>query len=347
MKDNIVILTSTQYHVLLAISIIEEYFGDRDKYNVILIKSNKGAVEDTIVNTGGNYSIRHLNIQQKGLNLVPETITAIKELTAMPVKQFLFFNEDYLVALYMALSLKKRGTIVGLVQDGLKGYAIVNKSALKYRLLRTIEFYKFLKANGLKLGSFYFVNIKYGQSSAVDELWLTHPESTVLSTKPIRKINFLSNAAQLEDANKTFSFTDKDLPSDNVIFLISSIVKESDKVCEVEKKLVEDLQQKYPDAKTYIKVHPRIPEKTLRMMKEFKNTVIIENPAPAELYIAKLDKAIVIASFSTSLLYDNDKSKYYWAYPMYQKHLKNLSYTKLINPTTHIKVVDTVNDIVF
>jgi hypothetical protein len=94
-------------------------------------------------------------------------------------------------------------------------------------------------------------------------------------------------------------------------------------------------------------VHPRTPKNILKLLGEFKNTTIINNPAPAELYISQLNKAIVLGSFSTALLYNNNISSFYWVYPMYEKHMQLFKYTKLINPTSHIKVVDSVENITF
>jgi hypothetical protein len=347
MKERIVIFADTHYHLLLAISIISEYFNDSDKYEVIVIKSNNGIVDKNIVNSDGNYKIEHVNLQVENRRMLSETRAFINDIMALPVKQFLFFNEDYLLPVYMAITYKKRGTTIGLIQDGLKAYAIITKSALKYRAFRTLNFYKFLKANDLKLNSFYFFNIKYGTSKVVDELWLTHPESAILNSKPIHKINFLSNNSYVSAAVSSFSFNDKSMPADNVIFLISSLVKDSLDVLGVEKKIIADLQAKFPTAQVYIKVHPRTPKNILRLLGELKNTTIINNPAPAELYISQLNKAIILGSFSTALLYNNNASSFYWVYPMYQKHLPLFKYTKLVNPTSHIKVVDSVENITF
>jgi Alpha-2,8-polysialyltransferase (POLYST) len=347
MKEKIIIFTSTNYHLLLAISIIDEYFNDSSRYEIHVIKSYSGAIGKTVANSNINYKIQYIDIQVKNNKFHPETVTFLKKITQSPVKHFLFFNEDHLISLYMAISLKKRGTIIGLVQDGLKAYAVVNKKALRYRLLRTIEFYKLLKTNGLRFNFIYFFNIKYGASTIVDELWLTHPESTILASKPIHKINFLSNTQQVESANGIFGFSGDTIPADNVILFISSIVKDNLNILQVERSLIFDLQEKYPTTAIYIKVHPRTPKGILDKIKDFKNTIIINNEAPAELYIAKLNKAIIISAFSTALLYNNNASKYYWVYPMYEKHIKSLEYTKLINPTSHISIVGNVKHISF
>lgn len=345
MKEKIVFLTHTNYHLLMTFSIIFDKYSDINKYEVIVIKSIKES-EESIEPKISNINLIYLDLQEKHNVLNSSVINYFNEITRSNVKRFFFFNEDVLSAIYLAIRLKSNGAITGLIQDGLKAYAIIDKLALKYRLMRTIKFYKFLKSNNLKISSFYFFNIKYGRSSVVDELWLTHPESSILKTKPSLKINFFDSRDDINSLKKIFKF-DYNVSNSKVIFFISSIVRDNTKVIETEKKIINDLSNKFPDAEIYFKVHPRTPSNVIDKVILFPKVKIINSEAPAEFYISQFDKAIILGSYSTALLYNNNKSSYYWLYPMYQKYIPTFKYTYITNPTSHIKISDNIENIEF
>lgn len=346
MRDKIVFLIHTNYHFLISMSIISEYYSDTEKYEVVIIRTYKNILPIEIDTNYIQFEYMIINIATGTDNrLLAETKKVICDLANSIVTNFFIFNEDEFIGVYLSIVLGRKGTKVCLAPDGLKAYAIITKSALKYRFFRTIDFYKFLLVNKLSYNFVYFFNIFYGKGKYTHELWLTSPDHSILKSKPLKKINIFASKSQLEWFKKIYNFSFDNKLKDNALFYISSIVHDNKLVLETEIKIINELQIKFPTSKIYLKTHPRTPKPILEELKKIDDIEIIQDFFPAEFYISELRNSIVLSSFSTASLYNNEDVVNFWLYPFYQKHIKTFKYTKIVNPTSHIKIINSLESI--
>lgn len=348
MRKRVVFLAHSNYHLLLSLSIVLENFNYKDLYEVVILKTYRKAHSEGLDLDLFNANITYLDrAWLKTQELPAATKTRVIEIAATETSHFFLFNEDEFIGVYLANVLSQNGTEIGLVQDGLKAYAVITKNALRYRTLRSIEFYKFLKTNGFKRNFWYFFNIHYGAAKFVSKLWLTYPETNLSKSKEAKQILFDKEIQNFKQLAAAFSFKWDSALKEQVIFFISSIVKENDAVVNLELQIISELKEQYPDTTIYLKLHPRTPSKVEERLMEIDYLNIIKDTAPAEFYLSQLTNSILISAYSSAMLFNNTTCNTYWLLPMYQKHIPTFSYTKVLNPTSHIQTVDALVDIEF
>lgn len=345
--NNIVFLVNTEYHLLLSLGIVCQYFSNG--YHIVVYRHSP--VDGKRLN--------HLNFSGTEIEyreLISDYIHPNKniwrlldEIVELHPEQFFFFNEyrkDW--ANYLFAKLHKIGTKINLGPDGMKVYANKPVSIISMFNNATKTFLFALRSHTspTKVGP-YFIR-HYASSKYIDEVWVECPEYYKnFSKKKVVEFHLPSpdNNNYLGLLNSVFMVKPEDMYplKDNVILFLDSPIR---KDCYLPQtiNILKTVRQKYPDRRLLVKPHQLSMPKTLKTYQTLGNVSIIESCYPAELYIANAMNAIVISLISTSLLFYNSNCRYYWTYPLFEE-LYNDWYKDITNPTKHIKVVTDASQI--
>jgi hypothetical protein len=115
-----------------------------------------------------------------------------------------------------------------------------------------------------------------------------------------------------------------------------------------EVKALQHLQKKYPEAPIYIKNHPLTSKVKLESYKALNNVTIIDSKIPAELFISMLKDSIILSVCSTSMFIDNPLCKFYYMFEIEQhNNIERLKKYTVINPTSHVRLVQNIDEISF
>ena len=341
-----IFLTHSIYHVLYSLSIIKEK-KEAISYLIIAGKENK-QTENLLSSFAKsnelgfqNLKVIYIPIPTPGpLQLSLEAIDNIKILKNIDFDELIIFNEDNLLAIHFAQYFHRKSILVSLAQDGMKAYAKITKKALRYRSLRTLDYYKFCRKNKFNFEPI-FVNIAYGELKYIKKLYLSHPKSYE------NKYNKILKQVDLrEDVIKLYEIILDSVNWDfkrKTIFFTSSLLKYNQKQIDVENKILNELSKKFIDYQYIIKLHPRASEKVRTYFnKEFKDWYLIKNQIPAEVYVYFLNECILFSAYSSIALFN--KTNYecfekFWLYPLYGTSLNSLAYTRLSIPDDSIQLV--------
>lgn len=353
MKEKICYLIHTEYHLLLALYDILEKYNDANKFDVSLVlkRSHKSARLKQDLNLSIlPYKIKILdfNINLKG-KLSAEEKHDLDELLKEDYAVFIFFQEQDPITIIIINKYIEKKTKIYLYQDGLKPYVM---NSMKFSLglvLNDINQNSWIKRNGYPVkNNFSFLTCrKYGFLKGIDKLYLTFPQAyDNWNSKPIENINPEFTEQYKTLLKKVFLWDDSLLDqNEKVLFFMNQPLHDDGSF---ELNLLEKLQAMYPGSPLYIKNHPLTPKLKIDKYKQLKNVSIINSKIPAEIFVSELKNSIVFSVCSTSMFINNKETKFYWTNNIQEKNnIKRLKKYVIVNPTTHIKSVSTIKEIVF
>lgn len=337
-KECNIFIVHTEYHVLLTISIICNHFFccTNRVYWTPSIRMNK-LILPPIEGT----SVHQLSPDYGNRNV-------LNEILSYKPKRFFFFQDGDLNNMYLCNRLAKNGAKTALVQDGLKPYVIWQK---RYKWL--IAFKNTIKAYGCLLRRHIFTPslgwmdiYDYGSWSFIDELWLTNPDAFVNKHHKILIRLPLINKQALAVCNSTFGY-DGEEELKSVVLIIGQPTINSQN-WEFDTMLVERIIKKFSDHTVLYKPHPSTNPEHLQMIQGLKydNFHFYNKKIPVELLILQLKDSIIIARRSTSMLTENKSCKYYWTHKLYPLDIQSSQFER-INPTEHVKDIESIDEIVF
>lgn len=338
MKKCNIFIVHTEYHVLLTVSIIYSQYFDYDNHIYVTLSDRLKTVGPI-----SNPSIK-IHLLNKGYNVK----NLLYEIEEYKPERFFFYQDNSEFNMYLCYNLSKKGTIIALVQDGLKPYIKWKKS---HEVLSTIKdtiisYYNLIKHHAVLNSIVWMCFYDYGDWKFINELWLTHPDA--FNNKHHKQLIKIPNPTSkaLSVLNELFEYSGEDnLKS---IVLIIGQPATNCQSWQFDASLVNDIVKKFSQHKVLYKPHPLTNPDHFDMIRNIKqeNFQIYTNKVPAELIILQMMDSIIISRNSTSMLMHNNKCKYYWTHQMFPKD-KVSSQLETINPTTHILEISSINEITF
>jgi|GEM_PF-1116452 len=349
MKRKNLFLAHTEYHLFILSSLLETYFGDTNDENVILIPEPKNKNRFSLDLNFQSLSGKVVKLPATGHEKEKrnEFVEVFKNVMDDEYSTYVSFHEQSPIHYTILNSLDLKKTKVCLAPEGTVPYISINKLAFPSRLRSTLNNYRFMIKQGVWPKIFRFVGKDHAFMKETDEVWLQYIEKYPnKSEKNVKKIDLFNNEKQINSAKKLFNFEyedhfKKDYNS-NILFFLNHTYAEK-RVYDFEIEALKRLLQKFQGSKIYIKLHPNTPAFQIKRYKKLKNIEINDSTIPAELFILSLSDSIVFSFWSASLLIKNPKCNYYWLYPIMQKEVREMDWWEIVNPTSHIHSIRTID----
>lgn len=351
--ERIVFVINTEYHLLVACSLI------RDKY------SDAGRFQVQVVEVGAHNSPRRRNIVNRNALGVDyeewdeDSIGAtqgrsmrgrVHALLEIPIDTLVVFLEHHPLNIYLAQAVRRTGGVVALAPDGVRPYFQLNFGGLRQLIVRFRRFMEVrsrLRAWGLPPRWGYLPRNGYGESSYVDQLWAVHPEHVKnRAGKPVHKISVLTSAKAWQTAAAIFDFQPgAGMESTHkVVFYVNNLLYEG-RLYDEEIKVLRYLHS-ISEGRIYIKIHPLTPAAHKEKLAG-TGAILIESSIPAELYIARLSDSVVVSGWSASLTIENPGCRFYWLTEYFRDLGCMYAPMDLVNPTSYIHEARALEDIIF
>lgn len=341
MKNNVYIV-NTEYHLILTLGIIQQYFS-KDCNNIIVR-----------VSPIGGSRLNNLNFQDTGLEyheiiydyLKPSSDLKeeLQYIVSLKPDKLFFFLENKFWLNYLFSKLRKTGTTIILAPDGMKAYAKKNHLTTRQRTRMFIEGLK----NSMKAGLFStlpFVENNYASSKYIDEVWVEYPQYyNNITRKKVVEFHYTIDGRFVNFLMKVFNVEDIDfeiIRKEPVVLFLDSSYKTKE-YYDRTLNILDCLNGQYPNRKLLVKYHPLSAKEAKIAFSSIQSIIEVNSSYPAELYLALAKDAIVVSMVSTSELFHNPCCNYYWIYKLYSDMY---DYESLQNPTNYIKVVSEVNQI--
>jgi hypothetical protein len=341
--QKILFLVQTEYHMMVTLSLVADVFYDPDIYKIYIYQPKDASKirfqfeKDT--NIKNHVIYREFSYEKE----IKKNIECILN---EDWNLFILFNHHFILPVYLAKVLFKKGTEIRLAPDGLKVYNESRRITPRWSLQGALDFQRFIIKNKLSF-NWYLRTMGYANLKEISKVYVHFPKYFKNhSKKEVLKLEVLESEEAKQLVNKYFKFSFfKELESTtNLIFYINQPFKNK-KLFVMEKNILSELRSRFSEKELVIKLHPLTDRYQLDFYKTLQNTIIIKKSYPAELYIAELKNSIVLSFWSTACLINNKNVKIYWLYPILER--KNLmpKSLKIKNHTDHIREVDNIKDI--
>lgn len=353
MNPKIGYLIHTEYHLLMALNDCRTRHAELQSdsiYFVLKRKAKSNRLKQDIVFDFLPYNIAifdfdiHLN---KRLTLTDRT--QLQTILDLGFTELNFFQEQDPMTLILVHHYKNSGAAIHLHQDGLKPY-VAHSIRFSPELIRNnINQNIWIKKNGFEVPDYFsFLHCKkYGFVKGIDKLFLTFPGAYINWNKlPIEKTDVELTPDFIEILKQVFLWDDDLMEhKDGVIFFMNQPMRDDGSF---EVNMLHRLSEKYPRHKIYIKNHPSTSDVKRMAYKSLPQVIVLDSKIPAELFISQLTNSIILSVCSTSMFIDNKKCKFYYSFEVVENNsIERLKKYKVINPTTHVKSVKSIEEIVF
>lgn len=346
-------LCVTEYHILLSILISTEVYNT-EGYNNTIILCNGGRFNNPSIynfNTTGNINYK----VEEEKDFVSDAF--IRRILSDCTNSLFLFNLNYPHFTYIAYLLKQRNVPTSLVQDGLGLYMFL-PFTFRERVSNCKWSYNFLKTLGIK--DTHFMHKCFGrkghwgkifcsydvmaESDIVSYIWLTSPEKARYAHSKVKRIPEFS----INSVNNSRSFFNYNCHSD--ISLHKNDFLFVDQRIDGTSEFIHELSNKYQSSIIYVKLHPRSPRSWADSFKDLPNVKMIDSMRgiPIELLTQTLQEGIVLSAYSAALLLNNPNCKFFYVYPWYAKRgygKGEFEEKTIYNPTQHIRVISSINEI--
>lgn len=338
-----IFLCTTEYHLFMSFHLIYSLYKSSIYDNLIIMtigmrinvcKYDKSHLSNAKMIEVDWYELRSQNFLS---NLLRERCS-----------NFYYFLSHFPVHRYLVRKFSKKGAKIILVQDGLKPYVkIENFNFYKFLSVTYNNILEFLNIHDYAGMFMLFSYSNYVNDKRINEVWLTHPKSfsqNINKNQSIIEIpefsqNSINHLALFYNYNLQIDFT-----VNSILYITQPIELYENRVIEIQ--FLKEFSSKHPQFKLFIKFHPSRDMVKKLFITELPDAVFLEGiNFPAELIIQKMKKIIIMSLYSTALLINNPKCRFYFIYPI----LKSCNSCKSIvpNPIDHIKIISTVEEIEF
>ena len=352
MIKKVLIFVHTEYHLLIAINQILKLYSNKEIYDVKLVLQKSGSSPRLKQELDfSEFSYCEVEYWKDEVEVSKPLESNVKEkimsLITNPPGIFIFFQEQDPLMLILSGELSQRGTEVHLYQDGLKPYV-----HLRYHSLGLFwgnhKQNLWMKRNGFKVYNWLspIWSKKYAFLKGISKVFLAFPEVyTNWNKKLVEKIELLPIDQLRPVLKKIFEWNDSLMQhNDRVIFYLNQPMRD-DGIIELEQ--LQFLQKQNEGMPLYIKNHPHTPKTKIAEYKKLNNTHIIDSKIPAELFIMNISNSIIVSMCSTAMFLDTPTNSYFYTLKIFEKDLYRLKRYRITNPTPHVKVVNSIEDIHF
>ena len=337
----IVYMVNTEYHLYVTIGIICKYYSEN--YNNIIYRvSPIGGKRLNNINLRGVKNTTYKEILYNYSKPDKKLKEKLDELIAIRPDKFFFYLENKFWLNYLLKKLHKSGTKIILGPDGMKAYN--DKYNSIWKIKKSIIRNLFLSLKCRLWGVWPLIERYYATSKYIDEVWVENlPLYKNRTNKVARAFSMPQDMIFFTLLNKVFCAKEDDflpLKGQTILFIDSPIIKKE--YIEKTIDILSAFQSAHPDRRLLIKMHQLSSATAKQTYSDKLNVEYLDSNYPAELYIANAENAIIISLVSTSLLFYNPNCKYYWTYQLYGDMF---DYSKLKNPTHHIKTISQLSGI--
>lgn len=336
-------VVGTSYQFIATYCICQEMYHSSSYTNIVYFLKSKSS----------NYNITDNNYKINGeiIQIDPENWPVkIGELSKQAFFRFFFFQENSIFNKYLAIQLKKNGTIICLGPDGTKPYGVFNKThEVLSRIKDTYTDLKLLRHKGFKIpGIIWSKYYRYGSFNQLDEVWLQYPHlfdrnknqtiGTLIEMPALTK-------QHIQDIAQILGFKNLIKHTEHIILYFNQPFT-SQVLIQLEIKLIQQIHTLFKDRKFIIKIHPATNPESLKHLKELSFLEIIEDAVPAEFYLAKVSNSLLISGWSAALMHDftQTNNRYFYLYNLYKdtgdKLLSQLKFTGF----NHVKMINSISE---
>ncbi len=330
---------ATEFHYMVALSIIEKYYyGKEYEIHFIIVSSdnNKRLINLNLDNLYFYHKLEYNHHDE----VVNENIIFIRKFIEITTfYHFISFLYHDPLFVFLTYYLKKNGTKCFLAPDGMGAYVKFTKMHLRSRIINTLKCYKFFKLHGFKFPKIWFTSWDFGKNGYYDCIYAYSKELPTIKNKTIIEIDYSISYDNIHKLKKLFSIDFSTYPP---LSKVALIINDRHNMPIYESKLLEIISKELPDYKIIVKKHPGQKIENLTYLNDtiFK----ISDVYPVELLIASLKGGIVISSYSNSMLYYNPKCHYFWTYPIASDSGELRKSIKRYNPKKHIHVLESFDE---
>jgi hypothetical protein len=342
---NVLFVINTEGQLLSAASLIFERFNMERGYNPIIIQvEKKGFSRLSGKLNAGLLSSSYVEVDAYDKKLKKK----LKHILLTEFEKVFIFLEQLNLSVFLAYYFKQKGSIICLGPDGNKPYYKITKNAWASRFQETFKTYKILFSRGLYLWKPYFLSWNYAHLKEIDEVWVTYPKQYInRSNKEVVGFTIFPNKGVTKKINELFYFNIHNYISktEDVIFYANNILYKRS-LYDIEIDTIRQIKDKFPQKRFYIKYHPGTPDFQIEAFKEL-GVDFFSNAIPAELFIANLNRSIIMGFWSAALMINNPSCKFYWLHNYLKTRGQMINYIDLTNPTNYIQDVDSIEKIAF
>ena len=343
---NVIFQIATEFHYMVSLSIISKYYNEEDyKYYFIIRvdnEGNRGRLKNVIFKN--NHNIIAIRYSLEKNQFYPDVLKLIDFVNEESFKDYIGFHAFDPLYIYLSYLLKKKGTRVSLAPDGLGAYVKYREMTIGSRTRLTYYAYRFFFIHHLYYPKLYFCNYRFGYNGKPDNLFsFSIKNPFAKKAVNVSKIEIRIDKDNIDDLTQSFPIPEiPPIETNNIILIIHAGYPEFDLFV---KKLIEYIKAHEPDKFIIYKLHPNYIKESFNQFKGIKNFVFINKAFPVELLIYRLSNSIIISSHSTSMLYNNAKCTYYWAYPILENMNIITNKIQIFNPTSHIRIIHSFDEI--
>jgi hypothetical protein len=325
-------VSGTEYHFLMCISLINEYYSGVQYENVMLL---------------GGYRSSQIDVRMLPDNVTPIVLKTFKKAEdILPVLSMLRYNAyDNLFVFHLYRTLEayivykmKKSTVVHLVEDGALFYHKMERRGLVSRLRMTWTIYREMLQMRLRFFKLIFYRFHLWDSADVDVICMTRPDLFVGRSnlkKPIRYIHLFPDQKMISDCERYFNVPIPHLKN-CLIYISFKVYSERDADREI--KIIDYLFKKSRYNNLFIKLHPAARQFQIDKMKSHYGDSVVLNNLPAELYLAKAVDSDIFSVASTSMFYNNPACKYY-SLKLVCQHLGLYAQWKNVQLPSHVTMI--------
>ena len=335
---------------MLAVDFIHTRYNEKNGYEPWVFQLNRSGVillKDADL-TGLPFQFKEISYNEFDTRgNYPAFREMLQFIEQTPPDTCVFFLEQSAFGVWLNYFMRGKTKIV-LAPDGNKPYYRVTRRALYSRSFETLRIYRFLAKQGYRMYRPYFMSLNYGRLPGIREIWVEHPEFYQGShQEKLVEYRFLQQYDAAHPLNRIYHFSKADLPfTEKGIFYVNNILYEQ-YLYDIEIDVLLTIRKKYPQAPMVIKYHPTTPRDQVEKFRSIPGAQLMSSFIPFELIVASLNNCIIAGMWSNALMHDNPRCNFYWLNRYLEKRGKMLARIQLLNPTTHIKEIEELEEIRF
>lgn len=337
-----VFLLATEHHFLVALSIIEEKFPAFTHINKFFFVGDK-----RLSQVKKSALPKHIIASDLNFDLSPDFVNRVKNEVYNTEVENLFVVNTYRPCETFILSRAPRGVKRHLIQDGALFYNRIERSVFVNHTKTVLYLYRDLWRKGIWFTDFLYYGRFMENCDYIDEIWMTHPEYYVgpKSKKPKHGVNLFPSENSIRNYTQYFDLPIKIIEILNNCLLYLPVYIKKPELIPLEIENIRTILDKIKTKNILIKLHPNSSEAQYLAFKQEFGEIVFKNNIAAEIYIANANNSYIIGCNSTSLFYNNASCKYFALKKFYQD-LGIFSSWYNINMPKHIKVVNSLNEII-
>ncbi len=337
----VLIQIATEFHYMVALSLVDRYYAGKEyEINFIIVLNPNSQSRLSNVNLDSRYIYHKVEYFHHSDTVFHDVINLKQFIEGNQFYHFVSFLNHDPIFVYLTYYFKNKNTTTFLAPDGMGAYVKFKSKNYRSRIINSLNSYKFFKLHGLKFLKFWFTSWDFGKNGYYDFIYAYSKTLPNLSNKKIIEVDYTLSDEKIESLKKTFLVDFSNYPELSKVVLV---INDRHYLPKYESILLKTISEILPDYKILFKKHPNQKLENLTYLDD--SIFLITEIFPVELLIASLKNAVIISSYSNSMLYQNTNCKYIWTYPIVAKSGELKKEIERFNPTNHIKVLQNFEEI--